>query len=118
MSSTRLNYDNCELNQSDIQRVDVLNYHMFKPKYNHHESCKKTNNLCHLTDIKRTEIENNLMQLGQQSGKCDNMKYKPPCDNPTNCEVSNNGFTPMRVFSRDVVWTNLKKPTNTGLQKL
>ena len=63
MSSTRLNYDNCELNQSDIQRVDALQYHMFTPKYSQHNFCNTTSKTCKLDSVSRTEDRERLITI-------------------------------------------------------
>lgn len=117
MSSTRLPYDNCELNQSDIQRVDSLNYHLFKPKYSHHDYCSKINQNCSMNDTKKTDIENDLRQLDRKTGKCNDSKFKSMCKDPGSCELLNkDNFIPVRVFDRNVAWTNIPKPMNNGLE--
>lgn len=120
MSSTRLVYDNCELNQSDIQRVDSMNYHLFTHKYSHFNFCNYINGsgICHLDDSKKIDVENDLYQLNTKSSKCDVNKYSPPCKTPTNCPLPNNNFTPVRYYERNVIWTNLKKPDGNGLPKI
>ena len=116
MSSTRLPYDKCELTQSDIQRVDSLNYHLFVPKYSHHSYCQSINKNCYVNDTKKTDIENDLRQLDRKTMKCSDSKFQSMCGNTTNCEKTNkDNFIPVRVFDRNVAWTNIEKPKNNGI---
>ena len=96
------------------ENKNQLNYHIFKPKYDHHIVCEKKNLKCKMEEKNRTEIENNLLQLNNKNSKCSEKKYKPPCNNPTSCEIDNHNFTPIRVLDREIAWTNIKKPTNNG----
>lgn len=118
MSSTRLKDDECDIKSQQNENISQLDYHLFKPKYDHHSVCKKKNLNCNLQDKTRTEIENDLFQLNNKSSKCSEKKYQPPCDNPTSCVINNNNFTPMRTLDRDIAWTNIKKPTSNGFSKL
>lgn len=115
MSSTRLCYDDCDIKSQQNENNSQLNYHIYKPKYDHHIVCRKKNLTCNMEDQTRTEIENDLLQLDNKSSKCSDKKYQPPCNNPTSCDVSNNNFTPMRILDREIAWTNIKKPTTNGL---
>ena len=117
MSSNKLKYDECQLNQSDIQRVDSMNYHLFQPKYSHHSFCSDgPNGTCSLSNEAKTSIENDLLQLNNRATKCSMKKYQPPCPDAGNCEISNNNFVPVRIYDRDISWTNIKKPETNGLQ--
>lgn len=118
MSSTRLSYDGCDTDSDIKKNLNQLNYHLFTAKYNHHNTCSSKNLTCNLNDGKRTEIENDLLQLDNKNSNCNKKKYQSPCNNPTECVISNNNFTPMRILDRDIVWTNIQKPSNNGLPKM
>ena len=41
MSSTRLKDDECDIKSQQNENISQLDYHLFKPKYDHHSVCKK-----------------------------------------------------------------------------
>ena len=69
MSSTRLKDDECDIKSQQNENFSQLDYHLFKPKYDHHNVCEK-NLKCNLQDKTRTEIENDLFQLNTKSTRC------------------------------------------------
>ena len=116
-SSNRLIYDNCFNEQRNTERVSPLEYQLYDGKYRTCNWCgtKNTPLNSELQFNERVDIETDLFNISRKQSRCDGQKYKPPCDNPTSCQLNNNNFVNHLVCDREVVWTNLIKPTNTGL---
>jgi hypothetical protein len=116
-SSNRLSYDECEHNQRNNQRVTPLEYQLYS---GYHLTCnfcglKGPNMSSELTDEQKVLIESELLNIDRKTSKCSANKYQPPCSDPTNCPLNSPyKFVPARVCERDVVWTNLVKPSNPG----
>lgn len=117
MSATRLGSDACKKDQDAAASRSEYDYTFFTPKYSFHESCKKKNETCHLPDSVRADIESELKQLDKKATKCGGGHAMPvggACLADGTCSRKT-GFTPARFYDRDVAWTNLKKPSGTGL---
>ena len=118
MSSNRLSYDECETTQSTQQKVTPLDFAL--ANYTRCNWCgekdnnKDNNKVSELDFQVRTSIENELLNIDRKASKCSAMKHQPPCPEPTECEGNNYNFKPALLCDRDVVWTNLVKPTDPG----
>lgn len=118
MASNRLLYDNCAENQRTRSSVTPLDYSLYNPKWTLCDFCGKSENRrSELVFQDRVSIENELSGIDRKHSRCSSQKYQPP--NPLVSEFdSKTGFTPAIVCERDVAWTNLEKPTSSGLPRL
>jgi hypothetical protein len=115
-SSNRLSYDECEHNTRNLERVDPFQYQLYSGKYLRCNWCGiKNQGRSELEDGERITIESDLLNIDRRNSRCSINKYQPQCDNPLNCNLNAHDFSPARLCERDVVWTNLIKPTNPGI---
>lgn len=117
MSSNRLSYDDCATTQRTNERVTPLTYQLYSNKFTLCQWCgdKHEKTKSELSWAERVTIENDLLNIGRKSSRCDTQKFKPSVIPP---DTTRSIFTPARICDRDVVWTNLEKPTGTGLPDL
>lgn len=114
MSSNRLSYDDCAYTQRTGERVNPLTYQLFSSKHTLCQWCgdKHEKSKSELSWTERVTIENDLLNIDRKVSKCNTEKFQPSANPP---EVIKSIFTPARLCDRNVVWTNLQKPTGTGL---
>jgi hypothetical protein len=115
-SSNRLSYDDCDYHQRNTERVAPLQYQLYGGKYLTCSWCgvKNPNLTSELPFNDRVSIESDLRNIDRKQSRCDGKKYQPPCKEGTNCPLNNAGFINHIACERDVVWTNLVKPTGPG----
>jgi len=118
MSSNRLSYDDCDNVQRNLTSVSPLEYQLYSGKYLGCNWCgKKDGYNSELSHDDRVTIETDLFNLNRKTTKCSNLKFQPSCSDPASCELPNTTkFVPALACERDVVWTNLVKPTDAGLK--
>lgn len=120
MASNRLSYDSCAENRRNQERITPLDYVLYSPKASLCDWCgKKDNTKSELIFSDRVLIENDLIGIDRKQSKCSEQKYQPPSPSIID-ELANSPstFTPAITCQRNVVWTNLVKPTDNGLPKL
>lgn len=119
MSSNRLSYDNCDYQQRNVESVSPLTYQLYSGKYLTCDWCGKNNSplTSELKFNDRVSIENDLLNINRKQSRCDSQKHRPTCDNPTQCQLDNKNFVNHRVCDRNVVWTNLVKPSTPGFNQ-
>ena len=117
MSSNRLSYDECAHAQKTGERVNPLTYQLYPQKHSQCQWCgdKHESTKSELSFMERVTMENDLLNIERKSTRCDNNKYQPPS---TPVDATRGVLTPARLCERDVVWTNLMKPTSNGLPEL
>ncbi len=113
--TTRLGYNKCKSQNDAAQTQSEFDYTFFSPKYSYHESYRAKNQSCHLPDDMLTDIENELRRLDQKASKCGGRDVgSNTCMADGSCDRKT-GFTPARLKDREIAWTNLKRPSGTGL---
>jgi hypothetical protein len=115
-SFNRQPYDDCEYHQRNMERVAPLQYQLYGGKYLTCNWCGKKNAplTSELQFKDRVTIESDLLNITRKQSRCDGAKYQPPCNDTTNCPIPNGNFINHLNCVRDVVWTNLVKPTTPG----
>ena len=114
-SSNRLSYDVPEFNQRVAESVTPLEYQLYSGKYLRDNWCGKIHNkTSELAFGERVSIENDVLNIDRKSSKASIQKYQPPCDEAPSCNLKHHNFSPALLCDRNVVWTNLVKPTNPG----
>jgi hypothetical protein len=120
MASGRLSYDGCAETQRNTERITPLDYQLYSPKSSLCDWCgKKDSARSELIFADRVVIENDLYGIDRKQSKCSEQKYQPPSPMIIS-ELANSPtkFTPAITCQRNVVWTNLVKPTSNGLPSL
>lgn len=114
--SSRLSYDVNEFQQRTTESVTPLEYQLYSGKFQRCNWCgiQNPNKKSELDFSVRVDIENDLLDINRKNSKASANKYQPPCNDAPYCELPNANFVPARICDRNVVWTNLEKPTNPG----
>lgn len=95
-----------------------LEYQLYSPKTSLCDWCgKKSGERSELQFQDRVQVENDLSGIDRKQSRCSSQKYQPPTPLVSEFDPKMQ-WVPARVCERDVVWTNLTKPSDTGLPEL